>query len=77
MKDNYIVRRGRACHQDSDITIEHHYKVDIFNIVIDSQLQELNNKFNENKVELLILSSALDPKEMQLSFKIDNIQKLV
>ena len=44
---HYIVRRGRAHHQDSDITIEHHYKVDIFNVVINSQLQELNSKFSD------------------------------
>ena len=47
---HYTIRRGRARHQDSDITIEHNYKVDIFNVVIDTQLQELNNKFNDNTI---------------------------
>ena len=73
----YIARRGRACHQQDDITIEHYYKVNICNDMIDSQLQELNDKFNYNMVELLILSSALDLREMQTSFKIDDICKLV
>ena len=77
LSTHYIVRRGRPHHQDSHVTIEHHYKVDIFNAVIDTQLQELNNKFNDNTVELLILSSALDPREMQISFRIDDIHKLV
>ena len=73
----YIARRRRVRHQQDDITIGHHYKVDIFNTVIDSQLQELNNKFNDNIVELIILSSALDPREMRISFRIDDICKLV
>ena len=45
--------------------------------MIDTQLQELKNKFNDNTVELLILSSVLDPREMQMSFRIDDIHKLV
>ena len=73
----YIARRGRARHQQDEITVEHYYKVDIFNAVIDSQLQELNNKFNDNTVELIVLSSALDPREMHVSFRIDDICKLV
>ena len=45
--------------------------------MIDSQLQELNDKFNDNTVEQLILSSTLDPKKMQASFRIDDICRLV
>nr|GMD28065.1 zinc finger MYM-type protein 1-like [Ipomoea batatas] len=73
----YIVRRGRARHQQDELTIGHHYKVDIFNAVIDSQLQELNNRFDDKAMELIILSSSLDPKEMRISFRIDDICKLV
>ncbi|XP_073151977.1 uncharacterized protein [Henckelia pumila] len=72
----YIARRGRALHQQDEITAEHHFKVDIFNVVIDSQLQELNNKFNDNTIELIILSSALDPREMHNAFRIDDICRL-
>lgn len=32
----YVARRGRARHQQDEILLEHHYKVDIFNAVIDS-----------------------------------------
>ena len=32
-----------------------------FYAAIDSQLQELNGRFSEHAVELLILSSTLDP----------------
>ncbi|GKB79089.1 zinc finger MYM-type protein 1-like protein [Tanacetum coccineum] len=31
-----------------DVIVEHHYRVDVFIVAIDSQLQELNNRFNES-----------------------------
>ncbi|XP_031131884.1 zinc finger MYM-type protein 1-like [Ipomoea triloba] len=34
----YIARRGRARHQQDELTIGHHYKFDIFNAVVESQL---------------------------------------
>ncbi|KAM6553414.1 hypothetical protein CsatB_014176 [Cannabis sativa] len=74
---HYTTKRGRSRGQQDAITVEHYYRVDLFNSVIDFQLQELNNKFNNNTVELLILSSALDPREMHTSFRIDDICKLV
>ena len=40
-------------------------------------MQELNNPFNENVVELVVLSSALDPREINNIFRIDDICKLV
>ncbi|KAJ9168677.1 hypothetical protein P3X46_020173 [Hevea brasiliensis] len=61
----YVARKGRSCHQQDDITIEYHYKVNIFNV------------FNEHTMELLILSLALDPKEMRASFILDDICQLV
>ncbi|XP_019173025.1 PREDICTED: uncharacterized protein LOC109168456 [Ipomoea nil] len=73
----YIARRGRTRNQQDELTVGHHYKVDIFNAVIDSQLQELNNRFDDKAMELIILSSSLDPKEMRISFRIDDICKLV
>ncbi|KAL4346995.1 hypothetical protein GQ457_17G015670 [Hibiscus cannabinus] len=74
---HYVARKGRNRLQQDDITLEHHYKIDIFNNVIDTQLQELNDKFNDHTMELLTLSSALDPKEMHTSFRIDDICQLV
>jgi hypothetical protein len=64
----YVERRGRARHQQADFTIEQHYRVDIFYASIDSQLQELNHWFSEHAMELLILSSALDPRSALESF---------
>ncbi|XP_028054804.1 uncharacterized protein LOC114259007 [Camellia sinensis] len=76
MSARYTSSRGRACHQRDHITIEHHFWVDIFTITCDPQLQELNNRFKEDVMELLILSSALDPKDDYNSFKIEDICKL-
>ncbi|XP_060974576.1 uncharacterized protein LOC115696633 [Cannabis sativa] len=74
---HYTTKRGRNRGEQDAITVEHYYRVDLFNAVINFQLQELNNKFNDSTVELLILSSALDPREMHTSFRIDDICKLV
>ena len=56
--------------------MENHFRVDVFTATLDSHLQELNNRFREDMVELLILSSALDPNDDYRSFNIDNICKL-
>ncbi|KAK8348699.1 hypothetical protein V6Z12_A06G097000 [Gossypium hirsutum] len=56
-----------------DVTVEHHYRVDIVFATIDTQLQELKSRFNENVVELFTLTTALDPKEFFKLFDIDKI----
>jgi len=56
--------------------MEHHYHFDIFNATIDFQLQELDNRFGEGALELLTLSSALDPNDAYKSFNIDDICRL-
>ncbi|XP_057493209.1 uncharacterized protein LOC130778717 [Actinidia eriantha] len=92
MSAQYNARRGRSQHQRDQISIKHHFRVDVFIAAIDSQLQELNSQFRDDTMELLILSSALDPRDdtMELlilssaldprddyiSFNIDNICKL-
>jgi hypothetical protein len=64
---------GRSRNQKNHITVEHYYHFDIFNTNIDFQLQELDSRFGEKAMELLTLSSALDPKDAYKSFKIDDI----
>ncbi|KAL5825154.1 hypothetical protein ACOSQ3_021217 [Xanthoceras sorbifolium] len=76
MSDRYLMGRGRSSHKKEHITIEHHYRVEMFTATIDSQLQELNNRFTEQAMELFTLSSALDPRDGFKSFNIDNICKL-
>ncbi|XP_075481386.1 uncharacterized protein LOC142522119 [Primulina tabacum] len=68
-----LYKIGRSCRQT---TIEHHYHFDVFNAAIDFILMELNTRFNESSVELLSLSTALDPKNSFDSFNSDDICKL-
>ncbi|KAL4626964.1 hypothetical protein ACB092_05G133700 [Castanea dentata] len=77
MNARYVARFGRSRHQQEDFKNEHYYKVDIFNAGIDSQLQELNHRFSEHAMELLMLSSALDPREAYESFRVSDICSLV
>uniref|UniRef100_A0A803KTI3 TTF-type domain-containing protein n=1 Tax=Chenopodium quinoa TaxID=63459 RepID=A0A803KTI3_CHEQI len=62
--------------QKDNVTMEHHYRVDIFMAAIDRQLQELNARFSERANELLILSAALNPRDGYKSFNIEHICKL-
>ena len=61
MNAHYVLRRGRAHNQQDNVTIVHHYRVNIFYATINSQLQELNYRFNEDAMELLRHSSTLEP----------------
>ncbi|XP_057443895.1 uncharacterized protein LOC130736055 [Lotus japonicus] len=70
---SYIIRSRR---QKDKVTIEHHYRIDVFNAVID-QLKELNTRFSEQATELLKLSTTLDPKNSFKSFNVGHIYNLV
>ena len=76
MSVTYKVWGGRSCQQQDPITVEHYYRIDIFSVVIDFQLLELNNRFSEGAVEILRLSSTLDAMDAYKSFEIENICSL-
>ena len=63
----------RSIRQRDDIVVEHHYRYDVFNSAIDFQLEELNYRFDDVVVELLKLSSSLEPKN---SFRLFDIKKI-
>ena len=69
------VRQSRR--KPKSITVEHYYRVDIFTAIIDQQLQELNNRFNEQAIELLKLSTSLDPGNSYKLFNVEDICLLV
>jgi len=62
--------RSRA---QNELTVEHHYRYDIFTVVVDQQLHELNSRFSEQATELLVLCASLDPKDSFSSLKIDDV----
>lgn len=53
MDDNFI-DRGRSRRKAQEITNLHHYHVEIFYIVLDMQLHELNSHCNKTSDELLL-----------------------
>jgi hypothetical protein len=68
---------GQCRNQWNHITVEHHYHVEIFNVTIDFQLQQLDSRFGERAMELLILSSALDSNDSYKSVKSNDICSLM
>ena len=77
MNTRYTKGRGKYRRQDDDLTIEHHFRIGIFIVAIDFQLQELKIRFSELTTELVILSSALNLKDAFRLFKIVHICNLV
>ncbi|CAI0435663.1 unnamed protein product, partial [Linum tenue] len=67
---------GRPCRQVDTITNEHHYHFDIFNAALDVQIEELRARFEEKIVELLKLSSSLDPSNGYKAFDVNAICSL-
>jgi len=68
---------GRSRRKQKSVTVEHHYRVDKFTVIIDQQLQELNNRFNEQAIKLLKLSTTLDPRNSYKLFNVEDICLLV
>ncbi|KAK9735138.1 hypothetical protein RND81_04G186100 [Saponaria officinalis] len=77
MEDHYIYGRGRFRQPKDRVTNLHYFRYDVFIAAIDSQLHELDFRFNDEMIELLSLSSSLDPKRKFQNFKADDIYKLV
>ncbi|CAH9074661.1 unnamed protein product [Cuscuta epithymum] len=76
MTDHYTAGRGRSRRIKGPNTMAHHFQYDIFIATVDSQLQELNERFTANMMELLVLCSALDPRDDYKYFSIENVCKL-
>ncbi|XP_071737558.1 uncharacterized protein [Rutidosis leptorrhynchoides] len=73
----YRSSRYRPRLQDNHVTFEHYYRVDIFISTLDKQLQELNNRFNDQVMDLLTLSSSLVPSKRSKVLNVDHICSLV
>jgi hypothetical protein len=77
MEGTYILRGGRARRQPEHFTRERYFRVEIFRATIDTQMAELNLKFNEKVTDLLTISAALIPKNGFLSFQAKEICRLI
>ena len=73
MNAPYTSTRYQPRKTDNHVTFEHFYRVDLFTSTLDKQLHELNNRFNDQAMELLNFSSTLVSKEHPKVIKVDQI----
>ena len=66
--------RGRSRRKLPKITNLHYYRFEVFNIVIDMQLRELNDHFNKENMKLLLCMACLDHRNAFAAF---NKRKLI
>ncbi|XP_062085725.1 uncharacterized protein LOC133791830 [Humulus lupulus] len=66
--DDTFVAQGRSQRKTQEMTNLHHYRVEFFFVVIDIQLQELNERFNEVNTELLLCLTSLCPGDSFVAF---------
>ncbi|XP_050136101.1 uncharacterized protein LOC126611783 [Malus sylvestris] len=74
--DETYVAHGRLRHNTHKKTNRHRYKVELFSVVIDSQLTELNDRFNETITELLICLASLSPNDSFAAFDKEKLLRL-
>jgi hypothetical protein len=77
LEATYILRGGRAHRQPDHFTIERYLRVEIFRATIDSQLTELNLRFNEKVMDLLSISVTLIPRHGFTCFSAKEICRMV
>ncbi|KAH0655204.1 hypothetical protein KY285_030086 [Solanum tuberosum] len=68
--------RGKSKRKVLDVTYSHHLRVEIFYVVIDLHLQELNNRFDVVSTDLLLGMASLNPVNSFGSFDKDKIMRL-
>ncbi|KAK4271006.1 hypothetical protein QN277_019765 [Acacia crassicarpa] len=73
MNDVYCPK-GRSRRRLKSFTFLHYFKVELFNTVIDTQVQELNDRFDNVNIKLLECLSCLDPRDSFANF---NNEKLI
>ena len=66
--DDVFVAHGRSQHKAQKVTNLHHYRVEVFCTVIERQLSELNDRFNEVNSEFLLCVASLSPDNSSSSF---------
>ncbi|KAH0712118.1 hypothetical protein KY289_008077 [Solanum tuberosum] len=74
--DDPYANSGRSRRKVVICTTLHHYRVDVFYKIIDWQLQELNDRFNEVTRDLLNGVSCLNPIDSFSSFDIKKIMRM-
>ena len=66
--DDLLLIPWRSHYKAQEIKSLHWYWVELFYVVLDMQLQELNNWFNESNIESLIYLACLCPSDLFVTF---------
>ncbi|XP_019056423.1 PREDICTED: zinc finger MYM-type protein 1-like [Tarenaya hassleriana] len=74
MEEDYM--DSRRLRKKSSISNLYHYQIDCFYTVMDFQLREFNDRFDEVNSELLICMATLGPVDSFREFNIPNLVKL-
>ncbi|KAH9651592.1 hypothetical protein KPL70_026806 [Citrus sinensis] len=74
--DDLFLIPGRSRRKAREITNLHRYRVELFYAVLDMQLQELNNRFNESNTQLLICLACLYPNDLFAAFDKEKLLRL-
>ncbi|XP_057756062.1 uncharacterized protein LOC130975262 [Arachis stenosperma] len=74
--DDIFVSQGKSRRKAQKISNLHHFQVEIFYQVVDRQLQELNNRFTEVNIELLLCIACLNPRHSFLAFDKEKLIQL-
>ncbi|CAM8954214.1 unnamed protein product [Rhodiola kirilowii] len=73
MPDMSLPYKRGARRNGMNITNEHYFRVNVFYAVIDSQMAELDNKFTESSIEILVLSASFHPRNNFQAFKVEDV----
>ncbi|XP_055800444.1 uncharacterized protein LOC129869894 [Solanum dulcamara] len=74
--DEPYISSLRSRRKLANYTISHHYRVEVFCNIIDWQLQELNNRFDEVTTDLLHGIACLNPINSFSSFDIKKVMRM-
>jgi len=72
--DDIFISMGRSRHNTQSFPNLHRYRYDLFNIIIDLQVQEPNNHFTEANTVLLI--ACLNSSNSFVAFNKENMSRL-
>ncbi|XP_075086388.1 uncharacterized protein LOC107782131 [Nicotiana tabacum] len=75
MEEFYIL--GKSNRRPSSVTYSHHLRVDLFYVVIDLQLLELNSRFDIVSSNLILGMASLNPANAFANFDKERIMTLV
>ncbi|CAN1340134.1 Zinc finger MYM-type protein 1 [Linum perenne] len=74
--NDVYVRRGKSKRINERVTCLHHFQAEVFYTVIDMQLQEINNRFDEVNYQFLLSMACLSPQDSFKAFDKDKLMQL-